>query len=78
MYFKESLSLVRRSDLSNMKEYLVTEISVNNEKCFFACLCRSPSQSYEELESFCSNLDFLLSNINDQQPGCSINYHNGL
>ena len=78
MYFKESLSLVRRSNLSNMKEYLVTEISVNNEKCFFACLYRSPSQSYEKLESFCCNLDSLLSNINDQQPGCSINYHNGL
>ena len=25
------------------------------------------------LESFCSNLDSLLSNINDQHPACSIN-----
>ena len=43
-----------------------------NEKCFFTCLYRSPSQSHEELESFCSNLDLLLSNINDQHPACSI------
>ena len=35
-------------------------------------LYRSPSQSHEELESFCSSLDFLLSNINDQHPTCSI------
>ena len=36
MYFKESLPLIRRSDLSNMKEYLVTEINVSNEKCFLS------------------------------------------
>ena len=30
------------------------------------------SQSHEELESFCFNLDSLLSNINDQHPPCSI------
>ena len=65
MYFNEPLPLIRRSDLSNMKEYLGTEINVNNEKCFFACLYRSPSQSHEELESFCFSLDSLLSNIND-------------
>ena len=72
MYFKESLLLIRRSDLSNMTECLVTEINVNNEKCFFTCLYRSPSQSHEELEGFCSSLDSLLSNINNQHPACSI------
>ena len=35
MYFKESLSLINRSDLGNMKECLVIEINVNNEKFFF-------------------------------------------
>ena len=72
MYLKESLLLIRRNDLSNLKECLVTEINVNNEKCFFTCLYRSPSQSHEELESFCSNLDSLPSNINYQHPACSI------
>ena len=72
MYFKESLPQIRRSDLSNMKECLVTEINVNNKKCFFTCQYRSPNQSYEELESFCSNLNSLLSNINDQHSVCSI------
>ena len=51
-YFKESLPLIRRSGLRNMKECLVTEINVNNEKCFFTCHYRSPSQSHEELRKF--------------------------
>ena len=71
MCFKESLSQVRQSDLSDMKECLVTETNVNNE-CFFTCPYRSPCQSYEELESFCSNLDLFFSNIDDQHPACSI------
>ena len=29
MYFQESLLLIRQSDLSNMKECLVTEFNVN-------------------------------------------------
>ena len=53
-------------------ESLVTESNVNNKKCFFTCLYRSQSQSHEVLESFWSSLDFLLSNINDQHPACSI------
>ena len=39
---------------------------------FCAVLYKSPSQSHEELESFCSSLDSLLSNINDQHLACSI------
>ena len=45
MCFKGSLPLIRQSDLSNMKDCLVTEINVNHEKCFFTCLYRLPSQS---------------------------------
>ena len=55
-----------------MQECLVTELSMNNEKCFFTCLYRSPSQIHEELDTFCYNLDLLLSNINSNHPNCSI------
>ena len=68
MYFTKSLLLIRWRDLSNMKECLITEINANNKKWFFTCLYTSPSQSHEELESFCFNLDLFLSNINDQHP----------
>ena len=47
-----------------MQECLVTEFSVNNEKCFFTCFYRYPFQSHEG--------DLLLSNINDNHPTCSI------
>ena len=35
LYFKEHLPLIRRNDLSILQECLVTEIIVDNEKCFF-------------------------------------------
>ena len=72
MYFKESLPLIKRNDLSNIKDCIVTEINVNNEKCFFTCLYRSPIQSHDEVEIFCANFDLLLSNINDLHPTCLI------
>ena len=50
----------------------MAEIIVDNEKCFFTSLYRSPNQNHEELENFSSNLDLLISNINDNHPTCSI------
>ena len=35
IYFKQSLPLIRRDDVSTMQEAIVTEISVKNETCFF-------------------------------------------
>ena len=72
IYFKELLPLIRRNDLTNIKDCIETEINVNNEKCFFTCLYRSPSQSHDELERLSANFDFILSNINDLHPTCSI------
>ena len=72
IYFKESLPLIRRNDLTNIKDCLVTEINLNSEKCFFTCLYRSPSQNHDELERFCINFDLLLSNINNLHPTYSI------
>ena len=45
---------------------------MGKKKCFFTCLCRSPSQSFDEFDTFCSNLNLLLSNINDLNPASSI------
>ena len=39
---------------------------------FFTCFYRSPSQSHDEFENFCSELNLLLTNINNTQPVCSI------
>ena len=72
IYFKESLPLIRRNDSTNIKDCLATDIIVNNEKCFFTGLYRSPSQNHDDLERFCTNFDLLLSNINNLHPTCSI------
>ena len=54
-YLKESLPLIRKNDLTNkIKDCLQTEIIVNNKKCFFTCLYRSPSQGHDKLEHFLS------------------------
>ena len=70
LYFKEHLPLIRRNDLNIMQEFLLTEIIVDNEKCFFTYIYRSPNQNHEELENFNSNLNLLLSNINENHPTC--------
>ena len=72
IYFKEFLPLIRRDDLSTMQEAIVTEISVENEACFFTCFYRSPSQSHDEFENFCSELNLLLTNINNNETACSV------
>ena len=55
-----------------MQEAIVTEISVKNETCFFKCFYRSPSQSHDEFENFCSELNLLLTSRNNNQPACSV------
>ena len=69
---KESLSLIRRNHLTNLNDFLVAEINVNNEICFFTCLYWSLSQNHDEPEHFCTNFDLLLSNSNNIHPTCSI------
>ena len=51
---------------------MVTEIRLENEKCFFTCLYRSLSQTQREFESFCTNLDTLMDHINNELPICSV------
>ena len=72
IYFKQSLPLIRRDDVSTMQEAIVTEISVKNETCFFTWAYRSQSQTRDEFKNFSSEQNLLLTNINNNQPACSI------
>ena len=72
VYYKEHIPLVRRDDLCTLSNCLVTEIRLENEKCFLACLYRSLSQTQHEFESFCTNLDTLMDHINNELPICSV------
>ena len=47
MCYKECLLLIRKIDICKLNEYNVTEITVNNERCFLTCLYRLPNQNQE-------------------------------
>ena len=72
LYYKEHLPIIRRDDISILKECLVTEITVKNGRCFLTCLYRSPSKNRGQLQSFCDSLDILMNKINSFKPAISI------
>ena len=59
LYYKEHLPIIRRDNISNLQECLVTEITLKNKRCFLTRLYRSPSQNCEQIKSFCDSLDIL-------------------
>ena len=72
MYFKSYLLVIKRTELSDLQKCIVAEVTVDKGRCFLTCLYRSPSQKDDEFETFCSDLTFLLNNINNFQPSCSV------
>ena len=72
IYYKEHLPIIKRNDLCQLHECLVTELRIGKKKCFFTRLYRSPSHTTGEFEDFCTDLNLFLSNINDLSPACSI------
>ena len=59
IYYKESLA-VRLVDITSLPEYLVCELTIQNKKGYVAVMCRSPSQSSIEFESFLSGFEDML------------------
>ena len=51
IYYKEYLPLTRKIGIFKLNECIVTEITVNNERCFLASLYRSPSKSQKQLKN---------------------------
>ena len=72
IYYKECFYLIRKIDIFKLNECIVTEITVNNERCFLTCLYRSLNQNQDQFESFRKNLIDVPSGINNQKPACSI------
>ena len=56
IYYKDHLSIVKRNDLCQLRECLVTGFRIGKKKCFFTCLYRSLSQTSDKLEDFCTDL----------------------
>ena len=45
---------------------------IGKKKCSFTCLYRSPRQTSDKFEDFCTDLNLFLSNINGFNPTCSV------
>ena len=71
IYYKDHLPIIKRNNLCQLHECLVPELRIGKKKCFFTCLYRSSSQTSEEFEDFCTDLNLFLSNINDLNPAFS-------
>ena len=39
---------------------------------FFTCIYCSPGQNHDKFQNFCTKVDALLNNINDEFPICSV------
>ena len=72
IYYKEHIPLIKRDDICTLDNCLVTEIRSQGEKSFLTCVYRSPSQTQDEFEDFCTKFDLLMSNINAEIPLCSV------
>ena len=66
------MPVIRRTELSNLQECLVNEVTVAKENCFLIFSSSSPSQNHEERKTFCSDLNFLLNSVNEFQSSSSI------
>ena len=42
IYYMGHLPIIKRNDLCQLHDYLVTELRIGKNKCFFTCLYRSP------------------------------------
>ena len=70
IYYKESLP-VRIKCLPYFKEALLSEM-IRNKKSLVSVIYCSPSQSYCEFETFLTNFDYLLTEINNSKPSLTV------
>ena len=66
-YVRESLP-VRNFSNSYLSECLTLEVTISNKEGYVVTLYRSPSQTSDDFQSFISNLEKLLININSGDP----------
>ena len=65
-------SSILLDDIYALGNCLVTEIRLQNDKCFLPCIHHSLCQNRDEFENFCTSFDILLNNINVELPLCLI------
>ena len=71
IYYKESLP-VRVISIPYFNEALLLEMSYNNKKVMVSVIYRPPSQNNDEFDTFLSNFQMLLNDINNRKPSLSV------
>ena len=71
IYYKESLP-VRIINLPYLEQALLLELNDESKKIIISNLYRSPSQNSKKFESFLTNFEHLLSDINACKPSFSV------
>ena len=71
VFTTESLP-VRIKRLPYFKEALLLEMIHNNKKSLVSVIYRSPSPSYCEFETFLTNFEYLLTEINNNKPSLAV------
>ena len=71
IYYKESLP-VRVISIPYFNEALLLEMSYNNKKVMVSVIYRSPSQTNDEFDTFLSNGQMLLNDMNNRKPSLSV------
>ena len=63
IYYKDDLPVFRRTDLSHLREWLHTKITVVKEKYLSTSLCSRSPREKNELETFYTDLNLILNEI---------------
>ena len=71
VYYKESLA-VQIINQHYLKEALLLEMSYNNKKAIVSVIYCSSSQGTDEFDSFISNFNIFLNEINKLKPSLSV------
>ena len=66
IYYKNHL--IPKPAMTQLTECLVSELKINNKKCFITVLNRSPSQSIKTFDVFKKTLGQTITNINNNNP----------
>ena len=72
IFHKDDLALRSRQDLETHPNVLVSEITICKKKIFFTVIYRRFGQTSAEFENFINKFDKLCSNIESENPFCSI------
>ena len=72
LYFREGLTIKRRTDLELLPEIIITEIRIARKKIILGTMYRNPSQNSEEFETFIDSLQQTINKMNGENSHCMI------